>query len=180
MTCPKRTRSVRRVASRSKRAAAKIPLGDGSIVEYREAIRLESKLPAVWLELVSPLPSRRLGGLLVSKGDVMADRRNYNSQSRRRSDVHSTPAPANRPQWSNAQKAKAKTVGKGQNRWQNPASARGVQRRTLTGHLARVHCVAFSPDGKLAVSGAGGFAQRDGRRLFVDWTSASARTGCIA
>ncbi len=59
-----------------------------------------------------------LGGLLVSKGDVMADRENYNSQPRLRSDVRSTPAPApaKRPQWSDTKKAKAKTVGKGQNR----------------------------------------------------------------
>jgi hypothetical protein len=58
----------------------------------------------------SALSQRSLGGLLVSKGDVMADRQNYNSQSRRRGDVRSTPAPANRPQWYDAQKAKAKTV----------------------------------------------------------------------
>ncbi len=49
-------------------------------------------------------------------------------------------------------------------------AATGEQLRVFEGHTSHVHAVAFSPDGKRAASAAGGFVQRDGRRVFVDCT----------
>jgi hypothetical protein len=46
----------------------------------------------------------------------------------------------------------------------------GEEVRRFSGHTAPVHCVCFSPDGRRALSGAGGYENRNGPPAAVDCT----------